>query len=90
MDSITLTLSVLGVSGGLITILSFFMNRDRVKNDAERRLTEIEVKQKVYKEELDELRGSVNVVETKLMDKIDGLVLKFDSLYEKFIDIKNS
>lgn len=90
MEPITLTISVLGIAGGIITILSFFMNRDKTTSTAERRITEIEVKQGLYKEELDTLKGSVTTVETRLMDKIDALSLKFDSLLEKVIDMINS
>lgn len=86
--TVTLIVAILGISGGIITILSFFMNRDKNTTSAERRITEIEVKQEIYKKELDNLKGSVDTVETRLMDKLDNLGLKFDALSMKFIDIK--
>jgi len=88
MELLTTIVGILGVVGGVITIISFFVRRDNATKDAERRITEIEVKQELYKEELDLLRSSVGSIETKLMDKLDSLASKFDSLYEKFIDLK--
>ena len=90
MEPITLIISVLGIAGGIITVLSFFMNRDKTTSTAERRITEIEVKQQLYKEELDALKGSVNTVETRLMDKLDALANKFDALVDRLIDFKNN
>jgi len=88
MEPITLIISVLGIAGGIITILSFFMNRDKSTSTAERRITEIEVKQELYKEELDNLKGSVDTVETRLIVKIDALSGKLDALVDRLIDLR--
>lgn len=87
MEILSIIIGILGVVGGVITIISFFVKRDTATKDAERRITEIEVKQQLYKEEIDLIRANVLTVESKVFDKLDHLSDKIESLNEKIIDI---
>ncbi len=87
MEILSIIIGILGVVGGIITIISFFVRRDTATKDAERRITEIEVKQQLYKEEIDLIRANVLTVESKVFDKLDHLSDKIESLNEKIIDI---
>lgn len=87
MEILSIIIGILGVVGGVITIISFFIRRDTATKDAERRITEIEVKQQLYKEEIDLIRANVLTVENKVFDKLDHLSDKIESLNEKIIDI---
>lgn len=89
MEMLTLGIGVLGIIGGVLTIITFFVKRDSATKDAERRITEIEVKQELYKEEIDLIRASVNTVESKMIDKLDQLTNKIESLNDRLIDILN-
>lgn len=87
MEILSIIIGILGVVGGVITIISFFVKRDTATKDAERRITKIEVKQQLYKEEIDLIRANVLTVESKVFDKLDHLSDKIESLNEKIIDI---
>lgn len=98
MEIAGIVMTILGIVGGGITILNFLRNRDKDKseevtkskdesNKINTKITELEVRLEVYKEELDNLKRSVNTIETKMVDKMDALNFKLDTLNEKLIQL---
>lgn len=81
-------ITILGIAGGIITIFSFFMNRDKGTRDSEKRITEIEVKVSIYKEDIDRVKKDLHLIDTKFGEKLDSMSAKFDEIYRELIKVK--